>query len=105
MLRSPVQAVRTIPTPSGNVGYLQFNDHVEKAEIQLVDAVNQLQAAGIADLVLDMRYNGGGLLAVASELATMVAPAASTQGAAFERLVFNAKNPVGLRATQDRLPF
>lgn len=105
VLRSPVQAVRTLPTPTGNVGYLQFNDHVEKAEVQLVDAVNQLQAAGIADLVLDMRYNGGGLLAVASELATMVAPAASTQGAAFERLVFNAKNPFGLSASQSTLPF
>ncbi|MDM0121390.1 S41 family peptidase [Variovorax arabinosiphilus] len=105
VLRSPVQAVRTLPTPTGNVGYLQFNDHVEKAEVQLVDAVNQLQAAGIADLVLDMRYNGGGLLAVASELATMVAPAASTQGAAFERLVFNAKNPFHLSASQSTLPF
>lgn len=105
VLRSPVQAVRTLPTPTGNVGYLQFNDHVEKAEVQLVDAVNQLQAAGIADLVLDMRYNGGGLLAVASELATMVAPAASTQGAVFERLVFNAKNPFHLSASQSTLPF
>lgn len=105
VLRSPVQAVRTLPTPTGNVGYLQFNDHVAKAEVQLVDAMNQLQAAGIADLVLDMRYNGGGLLAVASELATMVAPAASTQGAAFERLVFNAKNPFRLSASQSTLPF
>src|SRR5690606_24710633 len=43
--------------------------------------------------------------AVASELATMVAPAASTQGAAFERLVFNAKNPFGLSASQATLPF
>ncbi len=43
--RSPVQNVHTLATPTGTVGYLQFNDHVEKAEVQLVEAANQLQAA------------------------------------------------------------
>ena len=103
--RSPVQNVRTIDTPTGRVGYLQFNDHVEKAEAQLVAAVEQLRTAGIADLVLDMRYNSGGLLAIASEMASMIAPAAVTQGAVFERLSFNRKNPFGLSASQSSLPF
>ena len=103
--RSPVQNVRTIDTPTGRVGYLQFNDHVEKAEAQLVAAFEQLRAAGVVDLVLDMRYNSGGLLAIASEAASMIAPAAVTQGAVFERLNFNRKNPFGLSASQSSLPF
>jgi len=103
--RSPVQNVRTIDTPTGRVGYLQFNDHVDKAESQLVAAFEQLRTAGVADLVLDMRYNSGGLLAIASETASMIASAAVTQGEVFERLSFNRKNPFGLSASQSSLPF
>jgi carboxyl-terminal processing protease len=103
--RSPVQNVRTIETSSGRVGYLQFNDHVDKAEAQLIAAVDQFKTAGIGDLVLDMRYNGGGLLAIASELAAMIAPASATRNAAFERLSFNDKNPFGFTAAQATLPF
>jgi hypothetical protein len=58
--RVPVQNVKTIATASGPVGYMQFNDHLATAEAGLIAAVNQLQGAGIVDLVIDMRYNGGG---------------------------------------------
>lgn len=103
--RAPVQNVKTIATASGPVGYLQFNDHLATAEAALIAAVNQLQGAGIVDLVIDMRYNGGGLLDVASELAAMVSSAGTTSGAVFERLVFNSKNPFRLAPAQTTLPF
>jgi hypothetical protein len=83
---TPVQNVKTI----GAVGYLLFNDHIATAESGLVDAVNTLKAAHIADLVLDIRYNGGGFLDIASELAFMIG---GTAGVTFEKLVFNAKHP------------
>ena len=102
---TPVQNVKSIDTASGRVGYLQFNDHNAPAESQLIAAVNQLKSAGIADLVLDMRYNGGGLLAIASELAYMVATPAATQGTTFERLLFNRKDPFGFTAAQATVPF
>ena len=102
---TPVQNVKTLATASGRVGYLQFNDHNEPAEAQLISAVNQFKSAGITDLVLDMRYNGGGLLAIASELAYMVATPAATQGTTFERLRFNNKNPFGLTPAQATVPF
>ena len=87
------------------MGYLLFNDHLATAEAQLVAAVNQLKAAGIVDLVIDMRYNGGGLLDIASELAYMVGPAAATAGTVFERLRFNSKNPFRLTPAQTAVPF
>ncbi len=90
--RTPVQNVRSIDTASGRVGYLQFNDIVAPAEAQLVAAVNQFKSDGITDLVLDLRYNGGGLLDLASELATMIAPPAATAATTFERLRFNSKS-------------
>ncbi len=85
-----VQNQRIIDTPTGKVGYLTFNTHNNVAERQLIDAMRQFQAAGISDLVLDVRYNGGGLLDVASELAYMIA-GPQTAGKTFEQLVFNDK--------------
>lgn len=90
----PVQNVKTIDTPTGKVGYLTFNDHIAPAEQGLIDAVNQLDAAGVTDLVLDLRYNGGGYLAIASQLAYMIAGYSPTVGKTFEELQFNDKHTV-----------
>jgi C-terminal processing protease CtpA/Prc len=103
--KTPVQNVKTIETGSGKVGYLLFNDHVATSEPLLASAMNQLKAEGVKDLVLDIRYNGGGLLAIASELAYMVAGAPATNGKVFERLQFNSKNPFGLSEEQTRTGF
>lgn len=93
----PVPLVDTFSTGTGNVGYLLFNDHIATAEAELIDAVNQLNSVGISDLILDLRYNGGGYLAIASQLAYMIAGSGTT-GQTFEDLVFNDKyqvtNPV-----------
>ncbi len=89
----PVQNVGTFPTATGDVGYMLFNAHIATAESGLVAAVNQLQAAGITDLIVDVRYNGGGFLDIASEFAYMIAGAVPTAGQVFENIVFNDKHP------------
>jgi len=86
---TPVQSVRTIATASGAVGYMLFNSHLATSEQQLINAFTQLQQANVADLVLDLRYNGGGYLAIASEVAYMIAGASATNGRIFERTLFN----------------
>lgn len=88
---TPVQSVRTIRTRSGEVGYMLFNDHIATAERLLIDAFTQLQ--GVSDLVLDIRYNGGGYLDIASEVAYMIAGPGPTTGKGFERTVWNDKHP------------
>lgn len=91
---TPVQNVRTLTAPNGNlVGYMLFNDHVATAESELVAAFSQLQSAGVHDLVLDIRYNGGGLLDIASEVAYMIAGPGPTTGQTFELSQFNSKHP------------
>jgi carboxyl-terminal processing protease len=91
---TPVQAVHTISAPGGAlVGYMLFNDHLATAESELVDAFSQLQQAGVQDLVLDIRYNGGGYLDIASEVAYMIAGPAPTAGQTFELTQFNSKHP------------
>ncbi|MDH6156031.1 MULTISPECIES: S41 family peptidase [unclassified Janthinobacterium] len=88
---SAVQNERIIDTPTGKVGYLTFNTHNNVAERQLVETMRRFQAAGISDLVLDVRYNGGGYLDIASELAYMIAGPQATTGKTFEQLLFNDK--------------
>ena len=101
----PVMNVSTIATGNGLVGYVQFNNHNEVAETELADAINKLKALNVTELVLDMRYNGGGLVGVASELAYMVAGPGPTQGKTFERMVTNDKNPYGLTDAEASFPF
>ena len=73
------------------VGYLVFTTHIQTAEQGLIDAVRGFSAAGVSELVLDLRYNGGGYLYLASELAYMIAGAQPTNGRTFEQLRYNAR--------------
>ena len=91
---TPVQHVKTIETPTGKVGYFLFTDHIATAEPALIEAIRELKSAGITDLVVDLRYNGGGYLYVASQLAYMIAGPVPTAGQTFEDVQFNDKHPV-----------
>lgn len=90
---APVQDVHVIATAGGPVGYMLFNDHIATAEPAFIDGINTLKAANVTDLVLDIRYNGGGYLDIADEVAYMIAGAGPTAGRTFERTVFNSKYP------------
>ncbi len=88
----PVQNVKILSNEGRKVGYLQFNDHIGTAELQLKTAIEQLRAAQPTELVVDLRYNGGGYLDLASQLAFMVAGEAKTRDKAFESLRYNNKH-------------
>lgn len=100
---TPVQNVKTIETETGTVGYLAFHDHIATAELGLVNAISQLQDESITDLIIDLRYNGGGYLAIASQLAYMVAGNTNTQGEIFETMEFNDKHPTRNPVTGETL--
>jgi hypothetical protein len=90
---TPVPVVSTTAAATGTVGYLLFNDHIATAEQELIAAINQLKSATVSDLVLDLRYNGGGYLDIASELAYMIAGPQPTAGQTFDQQTFNSKYP------------
>ncbi|MCZ6712044.1 MAG: S41 family peptidase [Gammaproteobacteria bacterium] len=94
----PVRIVNIYATPAGPVGHLFFTEHIAPAEQDLIDAIETLAAAGITDLLLDIRYNGGGFLDIANELAFMIAGGSAAAGRVFLELQFNDKhrslNPV-----------
>lgn len=88
----PLQIAKTIETPQGKTGYLLlnsfFNSTVEK---DLVDSFTTFAEQGINDLIVDLRYNGGGYLALSSQLAYMVAGNDATVGKVYETTVYNDK--------------
>jgi carboxyl-terminal processing protease len=76
-----VKRLVTIPTVSGTrvvevdgrrVGYLTFQNFVRPSIAALNDAFAALKAAGATELVLDVRYNGGGFVDVAVHLASLI---------------------------------
>lgn len=89
----PVLTSSVIDQGGVPVGYLVFNDHIATAETQLIQTVTAMRNQNVRELILDLRYNGGGFLDIASELAYMIAGSAQTAGQSFERLVFNDKHP------------
>ena len=87
-----VKNSRTFNVAGSKVGYLTYNDFLGASEVLLINALEQFANSNIDDLIIDMRYNGGGYLAIASELAFMVAGNVAS-GQVFEEKIFNDKHP------------
>lgn len=73
------------------VGYLFFQTFVEPSFAALDEAFAEFAAAGVRDVVLDLRYNGGGLVAVADFLGNLLG-GLDANGQVFSMTVFNANN-------------
>lgn len=67
-----VTVAKIIEQNESQVGYIQFNTFIENAQDEWVEAVQDLQKAGADDLILDLRYNGGGLISIASMVSSMI---------------------------------
>lgn len=87
---TPVIVDRVLPGTA--TGYLAYNSFATPAgELQLADAFRRFAEAGVTDLVVDLRYNGGGFVHIAAQLGYMVAGQAQSSGKVFETLAFNDK--------------
>jgi len=62
------------------VGYIVFNSFTSdaNADPQLNTAFNYFTANGVTDLVIDLRYNGGGYVSTAEYIDNLVVPAAKS---------------------------
>lgn len=100
---SPVQNSKVLATDIGQIGYMQFNSHIQSAQRQLISAITLFSQNNIQALVIDMRYNGGGLLSMASQLAFMVTGSSQTDALTFNQLQFNRKHLTFNPITGERL--
>ncbi len=80
--KSPVFISKVIPNTK--IGYLMYNgfergpdeedDNNYEYDIELMESIRSLYSQGITDLVLDLRYNPGGYLTSAIDLASALYP-------------------------------
>jgi len=73
------------------VGYVHFRNFVRPSYGALDLAFQELSSADVNDFVLDLRYNGGGLIDVADHLAGLVGGVSAT-GRVFTELRHNERN-------------
>ena len=92
MYENPIQTVRVLERPSGRkVGYLHYTSFTLDSCEELTDVFRDFRNEGIDDLVLDLRYNGGGYLMTEQVLASMLAPVSAVEGEkVFFQEVYNA---------------
>jgi len=89
----PVSQVDIIQQGGRDIGYLHFNSFGPRTgEAQLIDAFETFSNAQIDDLVIDLRYNGGGLLFLAAQLGYMIAGTQSTNQVFYSQ-EFNSRDP------------
>jgi carboxyl-terminal processing protease len=74
-----------------NIGYLVFNSFLATSSAELENAFATLKASAVSQLILDMRYNGGGSVPVANTLASYL-HANSSSDQLFARLQHNDKH-------------
>ncbi len=83
----------TLHLTSGIAGHLVFDEFIPPSNAELQSAFTYFSQAGVKDLIVDLRYNGGGDLGVLANMASYVA-GASKAGTPFLQLTFNDKNSI-----------
>jgi C-terminal processing protease CtpA/Prc len=63
----------TLHLTSGTTGHLVFDEFIEPSSDELSNAFAYFSQNNVTDLILDLRYNSGGLLDVANDLASYIA--------------------------------
>jgi len=86
---NPVNTVTTVTRGAHTVGYLMYTGFYSNYDNQLNAAFQELKAANVTDLVLDLRYNSGGSVRTASYLASMIT--GQFTGDIFAKQQWNAK--------------
>lgn len=74
-----VKSATVLDTPGGAVGYLMFTTFVLPGEDELKRTFADFRDRGVQRLVIDLRYNGGGLLRTAALLGSLIDKAAAGQ--------------------------
>ena len=82
---------KIIDTVSKKIAYMVLNTFISTTKDELDAKFEVYEMEGITDLILDLRYNGGGEVAIARYLCSNLAPDI-TKGKVFCKYVFNEKN-------------
>ncbi len=89
----PTGGVTTMPLPSNpsvQVGYVNLRTYISTAETPLRNAFAGFRAQGIQDFIIDLRYNGGGLVSISDLLGDLFGRSRTTADV-YSNLRFSAR--------------
>lgn len=93
----PVPVTRTIDLPGGNsVGYLLLTSFIGTAHATFATVFADFAEAGVTDVIVDLRYNGGGRVDTAELLGDYLGGVANS-GMVFSKTQFNDNNSLSNR--------
>jgi C-terminal processing protease CtpA/Prc len=85
----PTTGVRTLPLAgTAGVGYVNLRTFISTADSELRNAFDEFRIAGLTDFIMDLRYNGGGLVNTAELLGDLFG-AARDPNDVFSKTRFN----------------
>jgi C-terminal processing protease CtpA/Prc len=84
---NPVHIAQVITLSDINVGYLMYNGFNSNFDDDLNEAFGEFSAAGVSELVIDLRYNGGGSVQTAAYAGSMVT--GQFTGEVYSKLFYN----------------
>ncbi|MDZ7590656.1 MAG: S41 family peptidase [Rubrivivax sp.] len=88
---TPVSGAAVLTTAAGRkLGYVAVKDMIAQALAPMEAAFSLFLAEGVTDVVLDLRYNGGGLVSTGGTLASYVAGSRGS-GRRYATLLYNDK--------------
>lgn len=76
----PIIDYRVITKGASKIGYLFYSDFVKQSENDLKSVFSYFKGQGITDLILDLRYNGGGTSSTSLLLGSLIAPKTALDG-------------------------
>ena len=85
----PVPQYRVIDNNGSLTGYVELETFISTADAKLEAAFDDFIAAGVQDVIIDLRYNGGGLVSTAELLGDLLGGSIA-QGLVFSETRFNA---------------
>ena len=90
MDEEPIIMTKVFDCGGKKVGYLHYTSFTFDSSLGLYEVCKQFKAEGISELILDLRYNGGGYVFTIEALASMLAPEAEVKNkSVFETEVWN----------------
>ena len=90
MYEDPIVATNVFDCGGKKVGYLAYTSFTFESCLGLYEVCKQFKAEGVSELILDLRYNGGGYVFTETVLASMLAPETEVKaGSVFETEVWN----------------
>ncbi|MBQ8521108.1 MAG: hypothetical protein IJ456_06995 [Bacteroides sp.] len=90
MYENPVLMTKVFDCGGKKVGYLAYTSFTLDSCKDLIDAAKSFKEKGVTELILDLRYNGGGYVITENLLASLLAPqSAVTNKEVFETEIWN----------------